>query len=149
MPKKTVGDKAFIFAYCEAIEAAARNTTPTGFKLYMYFISNKDNFKFAFSSAHFAETYGCSTKSAKEAFNELVAKGYLTLIEGAKTSYVFHELPQIEEAPISLPSSLAKSLLKKRFLDEETGECFELSFKELVAVCEGNEEAARQLWEVN
>ena len=148
MTKKSA-NRPYMCAYCDVIEAAARTLTPVGFKLYMYFISNQDHYKEAFSSQAFADAYGCSTKSAKEAFNLLISEGYLTLIEGAKASYLFHEEPQKEEAPIVLPSSLAKNLQKKRFLDEETGEYYEFTFKELIAACDGDEEAAQQLWEVN
>ena len=148
MPKGS--KKPYMCAYCESIEAAARNLTPVAFKLYLYFISNQNNYREGFSTANFAQVYGCDVKSAKTAFHTLEEKGYLILDEGKKTSYTFYEKPQDTTPAIKLPTTLAKKLQKKQFTDEETGEIFYLTFEEFFNLMkeEGTtEEEAKQIWE--
>lgn len=141
--------KPYLAIYCEHIEKAATALTPVGFKLYLYLASNQNNYNGAFSSAHFAESYGCDVKSAKTAFNSLIEEGYLTQSPNQKNLYIFNELPQAEEPTISLPTGLSASLIKKRFSDDETGEIFELTLNELIEACSGDAALAQELWEVN
>lgn len=150
MPKGS--KKPYMCAYCESIEAAARNLTPVAFKLYLYFISNQSNYREAFSTANFAQTYGCDVKSAKTAFHTLEEKGYLVLDEGTKSRYTFYEKPQEVTPAIVLPSSLAKKVQRKQFTDGETGEITYLTLDELINLfkAEGLDEAeAIRLWEEN
>lgn len=139
--------KPYLCAYTENIEAAAKDLTPVAFKLWLYFASNQNEYMEGFSSANFSDKYGCDIKSAKAAFNILIEKKYLVLADGYKKRYVFYEKPQTDNA-ITISSAIGLNLQKKRFVDEDTGEYYELTFKELVEACEGDKEIAKQLWEV-
>lgn len=70
--------KPFAAIFLEYIEAASKDLQgEVAFKMWLYLASNANNYCFAWSPAAFSEAYGCSEKSAREAFNQLVAKNYL------------------------------------------------------------------------
>lgn len=136
--------RPYLTAYIDTIQTAAQNLTGNSFKLYIYFLANTNGYTSAFSPKDVANKYGCSVDSAREAFKTLVNKGYLTLIEGTKTKYIFKDIATIN--PISLPSSIANNIAKKRFKDNDTGIIYEWTYKELLANCENNQELAQELW---
>lgn len=74
-------------------EAAGALESLGGFKLYIYFAKNQNNYTFALSSADFCKWSGLSVKAYNTAFAELVEKGYLQLQSGSKTIYNFYEQP--------------------------------------------------------
>lgn len=137
MPKQTKENKrAFVAAYTEAIEAAARNIhKPTSFKLFMYFLCNKDEYRFALSPQDFANRYGVSLDSAKDAVNDLIALGYLVLRE--KKTYDFYETPHNDDLePVEA--------VRKKF-ETKSGKVLELTFTELVEKL-GSKERAEEKW---
>lgn len=139
-------NKPYLIAYVDIIEAAARDLSNTAFKLYMYLLSNSNGYISAFSPKDVSERYGCSVDSARDAFKTLEAKGYIALEEGMKAKYIFKDK---KDTPIaSLPTAIAANLQKKKFKDDDTGEIYEMTFKELLAALDNNEAAAKQLWEV-
>lgn len=84
--------RPYLTAYIDTIQTAAQNLTGNSFKLYIYLLSNTNTYTSAFSPKDVAEKYGCSVDSARECFKTLVNKGYLTLIEGTKTKYIFKDV---------------------------------------------------------
>lgn len=136
--------RQYLIAYKDTIQTAAKNLTGNSFKLYIYLLSNSNNFTSAFSPKDVADKYGCSVDSAREAFKTLINKGYLTLIEGTKTKYIFKDIAR--STPISLPSSIVDNIVKKRFKDNDTGNIYEWTYEELLKNCENNEEIAKKLW---
>ena len=84
--------RPYLTAYIDTIQTASKNLTGNSFKLYIYLLSNSNNFTSAFSPKDVADKYGCSVDSAREAFKTLINKGYLTLIEGTKTRYIFKDI---------------------------------------------------------
>lgn len=136
--------RPYLTAYIDTIQTAAKNLTGNSFKLYIYLLSNTNNYTSAFSPKDVSDKYGCSVDSAREAFKTLVNKGYLTLIEGTKTKYIFKDIAT--STPISLPSTIVDNIVKKRFRDNDTGNIYEWTYKELLGNCENNEELAKELW---
>lgn len=136
--------RPYLTAYIDTIQNASKNLTGNSFKLYIYLLSNVNNYTSAFSPRDVADKYGCSVDSARESFKTLINKGYLTLIEGTKTKYVFKDIATT--SPISLPSTIANNIAKKKFQDNDTGTIYEWTYKELLANCENNQELAQELW---
>ena len=85
------GEKVYLIACEDIIEAAARNLSNTAFKLYMYLLSKPNGCSFPFSPKDVSEKYGCSVDSAREALKVLETKGYITLEKDTKTNYIFKE----------------------------------------------------------
>lgn len=125
----------------EAMEEASRILTPTGFKLYMYFVSNQNDYKSAFSPEHFVTCYGGNKRSAQDAFNLLIEKKYLTQSNNQKNLYIFHDKPV---ASISVASGKE---VRKEFYDNDSGQYVKLTFKELIEALGGDKAEARELWE--
>ncbi len=136
--------RPYLTAYIDTIQTAAKNLTGNSFKLYIYLLSNVNNYTSAFSPKDVADKCGCSVDSARESFKTLVNKGYLNLIEGTKTRYIFNDVATT--SPISLPSTIVNNIVKKRFKDNDTGNIYEWTYKELLTNCENNQELAQELW---
>ena len=139
IPKNSKNDKRpYMIAYIDKIEAAAKNIhKPTSFKLYIYLISNGDQFTFALSTQDFADRYGVSLDSAKDAVNDLIALGYLVLKE--KKTYQFFEEP-ITILDIDDDEPVKKTLNKKN------GGTIELTYDELLNYFNGDKEKTDKKW---
>lgn len=138
MPKQSKENKRpFVAAYTDVISQAAANlgTKHTAFKLYLYCLCNQDNYYFALSPQDFANQYGVSLKSAKDAVNELIAAGYLILRE--KKTYDFYETPHDN-------SIEPENEVRKRF-KTKSGNVLELTFSELVEKL-GDRNKAEEKW---
>lgn len=85
------GDKVYLIAHKDIIEAAASDLSNTAFKLYMYLLSKPNGCSFPFSPKDVSERYGCSVDSAREALKVLETKGYISLKKDTKTNYIFKE----------------------------------------------------------
>ena len=142
--RETGKSRPYLTAYVDTIQLAAQDLTGNSFKLYIYFLSNTNNYTSAFSPKDVSSKYGCSVDSVREAFKTLIKKGYLVLIDGTKTKYIFKDIAKAE--PISLPCAIVGNLEKKRFKDNDTGTIYEWTYKELLKNCENNEELAKELW---
>ena len=137
--------RPYLTAYIDTIQTAAKNLTGNSFKLYIYLLSNSNNFTSAFSPKDVAEKYGCSVDSAREAFKTLINKGYLTLIEGTKTRYIFKDIAVATAKDIS---TFVKAPIKKQF--KIGNDIVEWTFEELKKALPGEtEETIKSLWEEN
>ena len=91
--------KPFAAIFLECIEAESKDLQgEVAFKMWLYLASNANNYCFAWSPAAFAEAYGCSEKSAREAFNQLVAKNYLVQKTNRKNESTLYELTMVPTA---------------------------------------------------
>lgn len=128
MPKDSKGNKRpYITAYKDVIEEASRVLKkPSAFKLYMYLISNQDSFLMALSPQDFADTYGLSLDSAKDAVNNLIDNGYLVQ-EGGKNRYSFYEKRHLTVEEF-------EPLVKKTkiFTNQITKEEIEMTYDEVI-----------------
>lgn len=137
--------RPYLTAYIDTIQTAAKDLTGNSFKLYIYLLSNTNNYTSAFSPKDVAGKYGCSVDSAREAFKTLVNKGYLTLIEGTKTKYIFKDIA------IGTPKDITTFVeipVKKQF--KIGNDVVEWTIEELKkALPKETEETIRKLWEEN
>ena len=138
MPKQSKENKrTYMIAYNDNIEEAMQVLTkPSSVKLYFYLLGNTNDYHFALSTQDFSDRYGVNLKSAKEAVNDLIEKGFLVLRE--KKTYDFYELPQAEITPIDE--------VRKTFSVGGTDRTF--TYSELVDFFHGNEETADKYWRI-
>ena len=61
------------------------------FKIYMYFITNKNGYRLEMSTKHIAEMTGASQRKIQESINTLIEKGYLVTDENTNNEYIFYE----------------------------------------------------------
>ena len=135
MPKQSKDNKRpYMIAYTDAIEEAARNLSTVGeFKVYLYMISNQDNYKFGCSPQNIADRYGLNIDTVKKAINKLIEKGYIVKTNG---TYEFHEKPLVLDLePIEE--------IRKKFSSK--GQILELTYAELVELV--GEERAKFAWD--
>ena len=134
--KGTGAGRNYLIAYQDNISAACSALSHTAFKVYIYLLFSKDQFKIAFSPEHIHQITGICNESARRAFRELLEKGY---IEQNEKSFDFYEYPR--RKPIIKPIGE-----KREFVDDETGEIYIYTYEQLAAAV-GKEQAAA-LWEV-
>lgn len=138
-------NRPYLTAYIDTIQTASQNLTGNSFKLYIYLLSNANGYTSAFSPKDVAEKYGCSVDSARESFKTLVNKGYLTLIEGTKTSYIFKDVATTTPKDIT---NFVEIPVKKQF--KIGNDVVEWTFEELKkALPKETEETIKALWEEN
>ena len=79
----------------EALSEASKNLLSVGgFKLYIYFAQNQENYTFALSSKAFMEWASLGRDAYTTAFNELVDKGYLIQDNKQANKYYFYDKAQ-------------------------------------------------------
>lgn len=74
-------------------EAAYRLQSKAGFKLYMYFAKNQDNYSFWLSSDAFCRWASVGWAAYQAAFKELIEEQYL-IPTGDGNSYIFYDRSQ-------------------------------------------------------
>ena len=84
---------AFACIYKENILEAMGNLKNSTFKVWLYLASNKNNYNLEYSPAYLSKVINISIQTAKNAFNELLNKGYLIKDETNKYRYDFYEKP--------------------------------------------------------
>ena len=77
----------FFILGLEEVKYAMNALSGTAFKLYIYIMSNNDNFEFWISYSHVHKITGMSKSSYHRAFNELVEKKFLRLFKGHSNLY--------------------------------------------------------------
>lgn len=139
MPKQTKDNKrSYMIAYNDNIEEAMQIINkPSSIKLYFYLLGNTNNYRFALSTQDFSDRYGINIKSAKDAVNDLIEKGFL--VSTGRKTYDFYELPQVEITPIDE--------IRKTFSVGGTDKSF--SYSELVAFFHGDEDKANYYWRMS
>lgn len=127
--------KVYFIAYQETLEAAARELTGNEFKLYIYFLNNKDGYEDLFSPSFFGEAYGVSADTARKLFQKLLEKGYLE--KTAEHNCIFYDKPQ-KKMKIKVP--------RRRIIDED-GVPYELTYEELCKELEGySKQTIDEVW---
>lgn len=91
--KKNYKDEGMKFMYVgiEEIRNAAKNLTPSAFKLYLYFAENADDWKFSLSFNDFNQAYGVAESTYRKAKQELIDKGYI--VEREHNNFDFYTDP--------------------------------------------------------
>lgn len=95
MPKD--GAKDYLCVFNKNLFAAMKNISgEVALKLYIYLLTNKDNYEFWYSPAHFCSTCAASPDAARRALKQLIELGYVIEFECNKLS--FYEEPQKKTA---------------------------------------------------
>ena len=71
------------------IQAAKKILTDSGFVVWLYFLKWSGNEQKDFSPAQVKEEFGISENGARNGFDDLIRKGYISKIEDKKNLYVF------------------------------------------------------------
>lgn len=130
------GNKRYTLVYCDNMNQASRTLNGSGFKLYMYFLSNADQYLSGFSPKAVKDAMGLSENTARDAWKELEDKKYIIKDKGNK--YYFYETPVL--------NGIRSVQVKKEFIDEDTDQIYHWTYDELLAAVQ-NPTLARELWE--
>lgn len=126
--------RLYLIAYQDNLLYAMKDLSHTAFKVYMYFLFNKDNYSVAYSPEYIHKQANICKETARKAFKELQDKGYIIKSDRGLD---FYEYPK-QAAKLSPIGE------KREFVDDETGEVFNYSYNQLVAAV--GEEQAAALW---
>lgn len=131
----------YLCIYADRLSMAAENLNNTAFKLYIYLITNANNFKLEFSPQHISNNYGISLSSARRAITELIEKGYV--VETSSGRFEFYEMPHAK------PLSIEIKVVKRGFATTDGGiEWATLKeLKDLYLSAGRTEEEALEHWE--
>lgn len=113
--------RPYMIAYTDLIEQASQDLSGAAFKVYIYMISNQDNYKFGCSPQDISNRYGLNVDTVKKSINKLIEKGYIVKTNG---TYEFYEKPLVLDLePVEK--------VKKKFRTKK-GNVIELTYDELV-----------------
>lgn len=73
---------------------AYKNLNATALALYLFFLSNKDNYTFALSPAGIAKELGMPESTCKDQIEKLIKKNYLIQRKEGSNQYDLYETPQ-------------------------------------------------------
>ena len=138
--------RQYFLAYVDTIEKAAKELKGNAFKVYVYLITNQNDFTFGLSPQDISNSYGMSIDTAREGINSLIDKGFLVLNEGTKNEYTFYD--KKDRKPMILPEEVGKKLEKKVFVNRTTGEKVEYTFQQILDLVK-DEAYAKEIWEGN
>lgn len=93
---KTQLGNSFLGINNNAWKSASKDLGGTGLILYLYFASNMNGYKFAFSPADVIKETGIGKTSVYKYFDIMLKKGYLIPCNG--NTYIFNEVPVADTA---------------------------------------------------
>lgn len=126
--------KLFLCIYQDNLSDAMKNLGKSALEAFLCLAFNKDGYTIDYSPALISKITGMCLDTARSALRELENKGYL--IKDDAGNYSFYEKPQLHRRIY---------IEKREFIDDETGEIYNLSYSELVK--EVGEFQAKYLWE--
>lgn len=126
--------RKYLIAYQDNLYEAMGKLSHTAFKVYLFFLFNKDGFSFAYSPEFIRKQANVCKETARKAFKELQEKGYII---STSRGYEFYEYPKFS-------ASIRPVGEKRQFVDTDTGEIYSYSFEELVSVV--GQEKAVEMW---
>ena len=80
----------FLNIDCRNLQDAMKDLTNSAFKVYLYFVSNRDGFRMGVSPADIREKTGVCLETVRKGIRELQIKGYIIFEEDYK--YHFYEV---------------------------------------------------------
>lgn len=128
------GGRLFLVAYQDNLLTAMKNLSHTAFKVYMWFLFQKDGYTVCYSPEYLHKAANMCKDTARKGMKELIEKGY---VDQNEKGYDFYEYPR--RKPVIKPIGEVRE-----FIDDETGEVFRYSYNQLVAAV--GEEQAAALW---
>ena len=127
--------RLYLIVYQDNLLYAMKSLSHTAFKVYMFFLFNKDNYSIAYSPEYIHKQANICKETARKAFKELQEKGYIIKSD---RGLEFYEYPKAAVKLLPIGD-------KKEFVDNETGEVFNYSYNQLVAIV--GKEKADYLWD--
>lgn len=123
--KGIAGNRVFLVAYQDNIINAMTTLSHTAFKVYLCLLFNKDQYSVEYSPEHISHIAGMTATTARKAFKELEENNFLIRVDDKH--FLFYEYPKKS-------LSLKPSEEKREFIDDESGEVYHLTYKELVEI---------------
>lgn len=84
-------NRPYLIVYNDNLTMAMKKLSGTAFKVYIYLLSNKDNYKLEYSPQAIANEIGISKDSARKALKEFEAKRYIIPDREHPSSLQFYE----------------------------------------------------------
>ena len=84
-------NRPYLIAYNDNLTTAMKKLSGTAFKVYIYLLSNKDNYKLEYSPQAIANEIGISKDSARKALKEFEVKRYIIPDREHPSSLQFYE----------------------------------------------------------
>lgn len=132
---KTSGKK-FLCVYEESLKRAFKSLSNSAFKTYIYLLNNRDGYSLEYSPAAISAETGLSLETIRRNFKELEEKRFLIKSNDRNNLYDFYE--------VHMPN-IGIKVERREFVDDETGEIYNLSYRELIDMV--GEEEAKYMWE--
>lgn len=105
------GAKDYLCVFNKSLYAAMKTISgEVALKLYIYLLTNKDNYEFWYSPAHFCSACAASPDAARRAMKQLIELGYVK--DMGNKHLEFYEEPQIIDLIPSLPSMIERRIMK-------------------------------------
>jgi hypothetical protein len=135
---QTNDKRTYFLSYNDTMRQAARELSGNEFKLYIYFLSNKDGYESFFSPKDVKQQFGMCEDTARSCFHKLIEKGYIESLE--QHNCMFHDKPQKK---INL--TIKK---ERRLIIDDDGVAFEMTFEEFKAIApkELNDDEILNYW---
>lgn len=86
---ETSGDHFLHSIKWKYIQAAKKILSESGFTVWLYFLKWSGIEQKDFSPSQIREEFGISENGARNGFDDLIRKGYISKIEGKKNLYIF------------------------------------------------------------
>lgn len=83
----------FVYMTRENMVNAYKDLNATALYLYMLLVSNKEDYKFAFSPQAVLNQFGMPKTTCQDQFKKLVEKGYIVQRKEGTNLYDFYEIP--------------------------------------------------------
>ena len=139
--KESGKNRPYMIAYVNTIEKAAQELKNSAFKVYIYLLTNQNQFYFGLSPQDISNRYGISIDAARDGIKTLIQKGYLSAVNDSETEYIFYDSP--DRIPVELAEEIEMSS-EKRMFHTKNGEEIELTYNQIL---EQYGEKAKEIWE--
>jgi predicted transcriptional regulator len=92
--KESGKKRPYMIAYVDTIEHAAKELKNGAFKVYIYLLTNQNDYYFGLSPQDIANRYGINIDTAREGIKQLIDKGYLVSSSG--NEFTFYDKKPVE-----------------------------------------------------
>lgn len=131
--------RPYMIAYVNTIEKAAQELKNSAFKVYIYLLTNQNQFYFGLSPQDVANRYGISIDAARDGIKALIEKGYL--ISNDDVEYTFYDNP--DNKPVELAEEIEMNN-EIRMFHSRNGEEIQLTYNQIL---DQYGDKAKEIWE--
>lgn len=86
--------RRYLIAYTDNLLRAMSELSPSAFKVYLYLLMNKDNYKLEYSPAHIGKMVNVCKDTARDAFQRMERLGYFDRLDDNEHKFNFYEVPR-------------------------------------------------------